>query len=208
MSYILEALMQSEQARREGAAAERYSLLPPVGDAAPAQRPWHYALLTGLLLVNAGALYPRLQPPPASEAMRTEPPPLPAAPRAGPPARPPELANLAARTDAAPVPARRSSPRAAAPADSPATAVSPAPAPPAEAARAPAAPAAEMPVDIRKQLPALAVAGYIRNAAADEMVIVNDKLLRAGDEIEPGLKLEKIADDGLVFSFKGYRFKR
>ncbi len=40
------------------------------------------------------------------------------------------------------------------------------------------------------------------------MVIVNDKLLREGDEVEPGLRVEKILGDGLVFDYKGYRFKR
>ncbi len=32
--------------------------------------------------------------------------------------------------------------------------------------------------------------------------------LREGDEVAPGLKLEKIQDDSLVFSYKGYRFMR
>jgi general secretion pathway protein B len=39
------------------------------------------------------------------------------------------------------------------------------------------------------------------------MVIVNDKLLHEGDELLPGLKLEKILQDSLVFNYKGYRFK-
>ena len=33
-------------------------------------------------------------------------------------------------------------------------------------------------------------------------------MLREGDEVAPGLKLEKIEDSGLVFSYKGYRFTR
>ena len=67
---------------------------------------------------------------------------------------------------------------------------------------------AEMPPDIRKQLPPLAIAGFIRDAGAGNMVIVNDKLLHEGDEVEPGLRLEQILGDGLVFSYQGFRFKR
>jgi general secretion pathway protein B len=40
------------------------------------------------------------------------------------------------------------------------------------------------------------------------MVIVNDRLLREGDEIAPGVKLEQIVNDSLILNYKGYRFKR
>jgi len=59
-----------------------------------------------------------------------------------------------------------------------------------------------------QDMPSVSVAGFIRDEGAGGMVIVNDKLVREGDEVAPGLKLEKILQDGLVFNYKGQRFKR
>src|SRR5512133_2598514 len=55
MSYILEALADSEQARRELAAVPRYSLLPVVSEEPRRQRVWPY-VLAGALLANAAVL--------------------------------------------------------------------------------------------------------------------------------------------------------
>ncbi len=66
----------------------------------------------------------------------------------------------------------------------------------------------ELPAALQKELPVLAVSGFIRDGDAEGMVIVNDRLVRAGDEVAPGVKLEKIVKDNLVFSYKGYRFTR
>jgi general secretion pathway protein B len=57
-------------------------------------------------------------------------------------------------------------------------------------------------------LPPINIAGYIRDAEANRLVMVNDRLLREGDELAPGLKLEKILDDSVIFNFRGHRFKR
>jgi general secretion pathway protein B len=40
------------------------------------------------------------------------------------------------------------------------------------------------------------------------MAMIDDKLLHEGDEVAPGLRLEKILADGAQFSYKGYRFRR
>ena len=37
---------------------------------------------------------------------------------------------------------------------------------------------------------------------------INNSMLREGASIAPGLKLDEITPDGMVFSYKGYRFKR
>jgi general secretion pathway protein B len=65
----------------------------------------------------------------------------------------------------------------------------------------------ELPSGLQRELPALSVSGFIREEGSSGMVIVNDKLLHEGDELLPGLKLEKILQDSLVFNYKGYRFK-
>ena len=67
---------------------------------------------------------------------------------------------------------------------------------------------AEMPLVLQQELPALSVAGFIRDEGSSSMVIVNDRLVREGDEVAPGVTLEKILNDSLIFNYKGYRFKR
>jgi general secretion pathway protein B len=60
----------------------------------------------------------------------------------------------------------------------------------------------------QQELPALAVAGFIHDEASGSMAIVNDKLVREGEEVSPGLILEKASADGLIFNYNGRRFKR
>jgi general secretion pathway protein B len=83
----------------------------------------------------------------------------------------------------------------------------PVPAVPVQAAPAPAG-ANDMPLALQRELPPLSVAGFIRDEGSSSMVIVNDRLVREGEEVAPGVKLEKISGDNLLFSYKGYRFKR
>jgi hypothetical protein len=42
-----------------------------------------------------------------------------------------------------------------------------------------------MPMSIQKQLPPISVAGYIQDEEHNNVVIVNDRLLREGDEAAP-----------------------
>jgi general secretion pathway protein B len=258
MSYILEALADSEQARQQIAAAPKYSLLPVVGQELPRQRRWPYAL-AGALLVNAAVLQVWLHPAlpggatsikvltlPQVAETRVAPEPgvapvaqseKPVADAAGiatlretrPPqsqpepvndrrvARPPAPADAVASTASAnpandsalihvpkltpKVIAKRSAEPAVAKEANPASSPTP-PFP------TPAGGAAEMPPAMQRELPALSVAGFIRDEGSSRMVIVNDRLVREGDEVAPGVKLENILNDGLVFNYKGYRFKR
>ncbi|MFY9328340.1 MAG: general secretion pathway protein GspB [Georgfuchsia sp.] len=57
-------------------------------------------------------------------------------------------------------------------------------------------------------LPALDIAGYIRNEQGKSLAMINDKLVAEGDEVAPGVRLEKILGDASIFSYKGYRFRR
>ncbi|MBI4289846.1 MAG: general secretion pathway protein GspB [Betaproteobacteria bacterium] len=254
MSYILEALTRSEQARQQAAAAPKYSLLPAIGGEISQQRRWPYAL-AGALAVNAAVMYLWLRPTlpagvpvaAASAVMRSvETPVAPAAqlpasapvprwdkpavaspaqqearPRQSPPAlvservaaptpapakppsakasKKPEVDPVKAAKPAPPVAAKRSAP--------PETAAAPAPAA-AAAQRKEAAGPAPVPVVAQPELPHVSVSGFIRDGGAGGMVIVNDKLVREGDEVAPGLKLEQILHDSLVFNYNGYRFKR
>ena len=242
MSYILDALKISEQARDQAAGPLRPSLLPPAGEAdAQAGRPWPVYLLIAVLLFNAVAIVVLLWPPSRDARVATAASPTAAAAEAevasaaaaiaGPPPptaglRPPAIDSLPqtpasasgpATTTTAPrtpvtspaakdaAAAERPAPRAA-PAESVALAPTQPPAPKPAATVEIAADG--LPPGAARQLPSLAVAGFIQDADQNNLVIVNDRLLREGDEAAPGVKLERILADGVIFSFKGYRFKR
>jgi general secretion pathway protein B len=66
----------------------------------------------------------------------------------------------------------------------------------------------ELPAAVRQEIPKMAVSGYVYSADQQgRMVGINDQLLREGDFLAPGMRLEQILPDGLVFTFKKYRFR-
>ena len=68
---------------------------------------------------------------------------------------------------------------------------------------------AELPAEqLPKDLPVLAIAGYIRDEQGASLAMINDKLVREGEEVAPGVRLEKILGDSSIFSYKGNRFRR
>jgi general secretion pathway protein B len=67
---------------------------------------------------------------------------------------------------------------------------------------------AELPPDIRRQLPPLAIGGsmYSENAA-NRMLIVNGQLFHENDKPAPEVTLEKIKLKSAVLRFRDYRFE-
>lgn len=67
----------------------------------------------------------------------------------------------------------------------------------------------ELPLSVRKELPAMTISvhAYSGNPAA-RMVSIDNRMLREGDSLVPGLKLEQITPDGMIFVYKEYRFLR
>lgn len=65
----------------------------------------------------------------------------------------------------------------------------------------------DLPASVRQELPAMKISvhAYSSNPGA-RMVGVDYKILREGDYLVPGLKLEQITPDGMIFHYKGYRF--
>jgi len=240
MSFILDALSKSEQARLQSTAAPSYSLLPTMCEEATPPRRWPLMLAAAIAL-NASLLFywrqsqePSPTPAVLHSAMQAKVLPEPEDLRADAPLARAHSALPAART---PAPALVHQ-EVAMPAGDPAT-VKPLASRVAEEAvlrRLPvssraeernpvAAPvaaeiaskaaerdeAAELPerqASDQRELPPIAVAGFIRNEGSASMVIVNDKLAREGDEVSSGLTLEKIIGDRVLFNFKGYRFVR
>jgi len=67
---------------------------------------------------------------------------------------------------------------------------------------------AELPVSIRQELPLITVQlhSYSSNPASS-IVSINSRMLKEGESLAEGLKLEQITADGVIFSYKGYRFQ-
>ncbi|GAB3257509.1 general secretion pathway protein GspB [Chitinimonas naiadis] len=227
MSYILDALQKAEQERQRGAVP---TLQTPVSSQPerPVPAYWAYGLLAAVLLA-AGVLIGWWQPwrPAAAASQAVTPaipqtvvaatPPAPAAQavpaaQTAEPVMPPvaAVAPPAAPPVALPLPAPAQSPQGS-PVASP-KAAEPKPVPP---SREPAVSASEetmalesLPPAIRQGIPAMTVLVHSYSSQRkDRMVIVNNKPLHEGDSLVAGLRLEEITSEGMIYSYKGYRFK-
>jgi general secretion pathway protein B len=65
----------------------------------------------------------------------------------------------------------------------------------------------QLPVDIRSQMPPLKITVLVwAERAADRFVLLDSRRRVEGDEVAPGLLVEEIRRDGVVLSFRAYRF--
>lgn len=68
--------------------------------------------------------------------------------------------------------------------------------------------ARDLPEPIQRALPNVAIGGYIYSKDPADRLLLVDKVLRhEGDEVAPGLVLEKLQPKSAIFSFKGYRYR-
>ncbi|APW39939.1 hypothetical protein RD110_24295 [Rhodoferax koreense] len=226
MSYILEALKRADAERDRGAVPTLHSHAMPAAAQTRPRAPIANWIAAGALLalLVVAALWWTLgrQPAPVVLAPVVTPSPAPAVVAAAPalPAAPAAPVAVAPPRPAPSAPPRKAAepPRAAAArpaASAAATAAPPQAAAPAPAPRTSAAPTAasliynvaELPDDIRAQLPKLSISGVTYSAqAAYRMLIVNGQVLHEGDEPAPGLTLETIRQKDMVLRFKGYRY--
>ncbi len=66
----------------------------------------------------------------------------------------------------------------------------------------------ELPASIQQELPNLSVTGHIySNDPSSRIVNINGQILRDGETVTAGLKLEEITENGVVLNYKGYRFR-
>jgi general secretion pathway protein B len=211
MSYILEALRKSEQ-DRQMAAGQAASVLYPVAVERPAGARLNQLLagVAALLAAAAAAgwLWWRPAPPAAGLPAAVAIPAVPSPPSARPAPKVAEPSSVALRL--APALETRQ-PVATAPQSPAAVSVArkvTAEAPDKSVAEAPSQGAGDLPPALQKELPPLSVSGYISDGQGGRLAMINDKLVREGDEIAPGLRLEKVLGESAVFSFRGYRFRR
>ncbi len=138
----------------------------------------------------------------------------------------PTVAPLAPTPEAAsavreaPAPARHEPPAAipkpgAAPVAAQREAAPPVPAPPTVATSVPAVREKpvmaldELPASVRQAIPKLTISFHVYTSnSEDRRVMINNQMLRQGEFIAPGMVAEEITPDGVVVSYKGYRFKQ
>lgn len=229
MSYILEALKKSEQQRQRGVTPT----LPtaPITVAA-SKRPllMYYGALAVVLLgigITIGWLRPwqAEQPAPAAKPIAAKPSiPAPQQAALAPLAAPPAMGKKAAQELPAPVPPPPARPAPVVEAikpDTPASAASPAAvasapqvapentAIPAVARKQEVIAKTELPPAIQQEIPALTIQLHAyANKPGERLVSINFKTLREGEFLMQGLRLEQITPDGVIFSYKGYHFRR
>ena len=70
-------------------------------------------------------------------------------------------------------------------------------------------PLAELPLTIQQEIPAMSIQLHSFSSKPENSIVsINSRLLKEGESLTPGLKLEQITPDGVIFSYKGYRFER
>jgi len=139
------------------------------------------------------------------------PPPAPAAPRALAPA-PASRTVADLRTDArvaaagAPPAAAAAQPQAAQPAGPRPQSASPSAAAAASEDSLPLV--QQLPEQVRSQIPRVSFGGYMYSAnAADRLLLVDNALRHEGEEVAPGLVLEKLLPRAAVLNFRGVRYR-
>jgi general secretion pathway protein B len=72
----------------------------------------------------------------------------------------------------------------------------------------PACALSDLPPFIRNELPEFKVSGHAYSPNPSNRVVrVNDKVLQEGQDLAPGLRVEEVLPEGIIFSYKGYRFR-
>jgi general secretion pathway protein B len=227
MSYILEALKKSQAERQLGELpsihAPQVQLHDGAASSAARRAPvWlalggvSVAVAAALLLWQpwqAGAAAPAAAPVVPAVLAQAVPALVAAAPAVPAPA-PVPLAAPSVPSAATAAPVHHARPVAEPKQETPGQPAVPVPAPaPAVPASAPALEESvpgmrDLPEPIQRQIPPVAIGGYMYSKNPADRLLLIDKVLRhEGEELAPGLVLEKLQPKAAIFSFKGYRYR-
>jgi|SRR5579859_1327907 len=67
----------------------------------------------------------------------------------------------------------------------------------------------KLPLSIRQELPKMTISVHAYSGTpAKRLIGLGSRILREGDYVVPGLQLEEITPDGMILSYRGYRFRR
>ncbi len=116
-------------------------------------------------------------------------------------------ASAPARIEAPPIPPGAVT--IAPPETAPATPEKPAGAGPGNAGQENTLPAmSELPPSIRQEISSLTISfHYYAANPAERRIMINNVMLRQGEVLQPGLGVEQITREGVILSYKGYRFR-
>ncbi len=225
MSYILEALKKAEAERRQDALPGLHTQpLPPASEPRPLWsqpvvwsatsacaaillgiiwwQPWQTSPLASIPATTTPAPEIASEPLPPQAATSIQPLQPPAAIDAPPPAKTRPI--LAQPKEAKPKPPKKAQAAKPVPRQTAAPVAVAQALPPEE----PIATLRELPQHVQHKIPALRVEGYIyAEKPSGRSVLINRRLLREGDQVAPDLILEKMTPNGIVLSYKGYRFR-
>jgi general secretion pathway protein B len=221
MSYILEALKKAQAERQLGNAPTIHApqtMQPAQPDTAASRKPLFIGMGAGVLVLALGGLFMWQRTPAPLVAAPSAPPAAPAAVRS--PLAPSIAAGAAPDTlevSAPPAPSPAPAPRPAHVAEAPAVPPAPPARPRAAAASVPApAPSPEdslpylhqLPDTMQRELPRVSFGGYMYSAnPADRLLLVDKSLRHEGEEVAPGLVLEKLLPKAAVMSYRGVRYR-
>ncbi len=225
MSYILDALKKAD-AERERSAVPGLHAHPQDDPAGREQRegglPWPAIAIVAMVLLGGALAWLLLsdrgvRTPPLMAETPTLPPPAPSPAPA--PARMSEPAAVAAPAPIAPavIAAPTPAPQTTAPASAAAPVArvappKPAAPPPAPKPAAPAEPRLpslnELPADVRASLPPLSISAAVYSPTPSaRMLFINGQVLREGQDVADGIKIERIGPSASVLSARGVRFE-
>jgi general secretion pathway protein B len=220
MSYILDALRKSEQERQIAAGGSAGMLYPSTPEHRPGIGRKVTLLGAAILIVTLSLNWwslSRMAPPAKALPAAATPPAVTVqnTPAASVPVNIPSVPT-SPKQSAGPVaavspPQPTSKPTVGAPPSPIAPPEKPlriAPKEPAPAPLAAPAPKSESASDAPKGLPPISVSGYVKDETGGNLAIINDKLVREGEEVSPGLRLERIDGENAFFNYKGQRFRR
>ena len=216
MSYILEALKKAQAERELGSAPTIHAAAihaAPVRSAA-SRKPLLIGLGAGALVAGVAAFAmlrqsaPQPQPQPIVVAAAPAQQPPAAAPAAPPPAPPvietPQPAPKPLPVAAAKPPPPKPVPKPAPKPERVETVAVPEPAPMEDTTP----PLSQLPEAIQREVPKIAVGGYIYSAnPADRLLLIDKVLRREGEEVAPGLVLERLLPKAAVMNYRGYRYR-
>jgi len=209
MSYILDALKKAQAERQLGNAPTIHAP-PPVYAAQPTaggRTPLYVGLGLAMLGLAAAGVFLLRQPAPVVPVVPVAVAPAPVAvpPVAVPVAPVPMPESVKVReTPVKPKPAPAPLPKAEAPARV-APVVTEAPPP---AVDDNVGPLAALPEAVQRDIPKVSFGGYIYSPNPAERLLLVDKMLRReGEEVAPGLVLERLLPKAAIMNYRGYRYR-
>jgi general secretion pathway protein B len=220
MSYILEALKKAQAERQLGNAPTIHAVpvgAAPLEPAGARRRPlWLALAAVGLAAVVAVLAWPTRTPdvkpavvvvaPAPAPVVAATPPPLAVVPPSAPVVAvttPPPLAVVPPSAPM-PVPVPVPVPKPVAVRPVPAPVPLPPPAPEEEKLQS----LRDLPEAIQRSVPPITFGGYMYSKnPADRLLLIDKTLRHEGEEVAPGLVLEKLLPKAAVMNFKGYRYR-